>query len=141
MTAFVVDASMAAAWVLPDERSALADDLLDRIEAEAGLVPSIFWHEVRNVLLKVERSGRGRPAATDAALRRLKQLPLSIAEDRGDAAVMTLARRHNLTAYDAAYLDVAIGSALPLATADRRLAAGAKAGGVIVLGPYARAMS
>lgn len=137
MTAFVVDASMAAAWVLPDERSTLTDRLLDQAEAEGGIVPSIFWHEIRNILLKVERNGRSQRTATEAALRRLRSLTIDIVGNRDDAAVLGLARDHNMSAYDASYLDIAILSGLPLATSDRRLAAGAIASGVTLLGPYA----
>lgn len=138
MTAFVVDASMAAAWVLSDERGALTDVLLDQVEAAGGAVPSLFWHEIRNVLLKVERGGRSQPAATDATLHKLRRLPLDVADDLDDAVVLKLARDHNLSAYDASYLGLAIHLALPLATADRRLTIGAEAAGVTVLGPSAR---
>lgn len=138
MTAFVVDASMAASWVLPDERSVPTDLLLDQVEADGGIAPSVFWHEVRNILLKVERRGRGQRVATEAALRKLRRLPLDIVDNRDDAVVLGLARDYSLSAYDASYLGIAILSGLPLATADRRLAAGTHASGVIVFSPYAR---
>ena len=41
--AFVVDASIAAAWMLPDEEAALADLALDRPMVETAGVPSSFW--------------------------------------------------------------------------------------------------
>ena len=49
--AFVPDASVAAAWVLPDEEAALADLALDRLGAETAKAPGVFWHELRNLLL------------------------------------------------------------------------------------------
>jgi len=58
--------------------------------------------------------------------------------DRGpgdDAAIVDLAMKHDLTAYDAAYLDLALRERLPLATLDRKLAAAARAENVPVLGP------
>ena len=42
--AFVPDASIAAAWVLPDEEAPLADLALDRLGAETAKVPNVFWH-------------------------------------------------------------------------------------------------
>ncbi len=42
--AFVPDASVAAAWVLPDEQAALADLALDRLGTETAKVPDVFWH-------------------------------------------------------------------------------------------------
>ena len=56
--AFVSDASVAAAWVLPDEEAALADLALDRLGEETAKVPGVFWHELRNLLLSAERRGR-----------------------------------------------------------------------------------
>ena len=55
--AFVPDASIAAAWLLPDEDAALADLALDRLAGEMACVPSLFWHELRNLLLSAERRG------------------------------------------------------------------------------------
>ena len=48
---FVADASIAAAWVLPDEDTALADLAFDRLGEDTAVVPNLFWHELRNVLL------------------------------------------------------------------------------------------
>ena len=135
MTPFVVDASMAAAWILPDEHSAAAEALMPSSTAP-GRIPSLFWHEMRNLALIAERGGRLAAGEALAALARLRRLPLDDADSR-DAAVLTLANKHRLTAYDAAYLAVALDQSLPLATLDRRLAAAAAAEGVAVLGPLA----
>jgi predicted nucleic acid-binding protein len=50
------------------------------------------------------------------------------AESRG--SVLSLARGHGLSAYDATYLELALRRGLPLATLDRRLRAAAEAAGV-----------
>ena len=134
---FVVDASMAAAWILPDERDLLSEALLEQVETEGGAIPSIFWHEIRNILLKVERRGRSQPAATDAALGRLRRLKLDLVENGDDDVILRLGRHHNLSAYDAAYLDIAIRCGFPLVTADRRLASATLAAGATLLGPFA----
>ena len=47
---------------------------------------------------------------------------------------MSLAREHELTAYDAAYLELAMRLGLPLATGDRKLRTAARRVGVGLLG-------
>jgi predicted nucleic acid-binding protein len=133
--AFVSDASVAAAWLLPDEQSAEADALFDQIDAIH--VPSLFWFEVRNLLLVAERRGRVEGGEALPYLLRLRKLPFEDAGIGSDIAILSLARRHNLTGYDAAYLALAIEDSLPLATLDRPLAAAARVAGVTVLGPLA----
>ena len=76
--AFVSDASVAAAWVLPDEDAVLAELALDRLGAETAKVPAIFWHELRNLLLSAERRGRIDGGHADASMARLRRLPSSV---------------------------------------------------------------
>ncbi len=133
----VVDASVAVAWVAQDERGQVTDAILDFVERKGAFVPDLFWHEIRNILIKLERRGRSKPGDAEVAMGRLRDLSLIVSVCSEDETLLAIARIHNLSAYDASYLDVAIRSALPLATADRRLAAGAKACEVVVLGPYA----
>ena len=49
--AFVPDASVAAAWLLPDEEAELAERALDCLADEEAKVPGLFWDELRNLLL------------------------------------------------------------------------------------------
>lgn len=81
-------------------------------------MPGIFWHEMRNVLLVAERRGRIEPEAAERHLRRLRVLPLVTDHDQDDAETVTLARRHKLAAYDAAYLETAKrrGEVAPMTT-------------------------
>ena len=118
----VVDAPMAAAWVVADERTPTADILLGRVKVETGCVPALFWHEMRDLLVKIERRGRSRRGSAETALAALRQLLVAVAGDRSDATVLRLARRHDVTPCDAAYRDVALSTGLPLATLDRALA-------------------
>jgi predicted nucleic acid-binding protein len=128
----VVDASIAAAWVLPDEDNAAADGPLHRMAAEGGVAPGLIWHELRNILLMAARRGRLSEAEVVPSLMRLRRLPLEAVDMAagGDAGVVALATRHRLTAYDAAYLVLAQNRALPLATADRALRRAADAEGL-----------
>ena len=121
--AFVPDASVAAAWVLPDEDAALADLALDRLAEETAKVPSVFWHELRNLRLSAERHA-------DASMARLRRLRIQRVDEACDRKVMALARAHCLTAYDASYLALAIREDCALATLDRRLNQAAVAEGV-----------
>ncbi len=128
--AFVPDASFAAAWVLPDEAAKLADIALDRLSGETAIVPDLFWHEVRNLLLTSERRGRIGRGYADESMERLRRLPIRQAEDVGDGALMALARVHRLTAYDASYLALAVREGCALASLDRRLNEAAATEGV-----------
>ena len=134
---FVVDASMAATWLLPDERDETCLIVLRQLKASHGIAPSIFRHELRNILLLSEKRGRITAAVATELLFELGQLPIL---DRGpgdDAGVMDVSRVHRLTAYDASYLALAIATGLPLATLDRALATAARASGITLLGPIA----
>jgi predicted nucleic acid-binding protein len=128
----VVDASIAAAWVLPDEDSTSADAILHRVAAGGAVAPGLIWHELRNILLMAARRGRLPEAEVVPALLRLRRLPLEAVDmaEAGDAGIVALAARHRLTAYDAAYLALAKNRALPLATADRALRRAADAEGI-----------
>ena len=131
MTAVVVDASVAAASCLRDDEDTIAADAaMARISDETSFVPGIFWHEIRNVLLVAERRGRIEPEAAERHLRRLRMLPLVTDHDQDDAETVTLARRHKLAAYDAAYLETAKRRGASLATLDTKLATAATAEGV-----------
>jgi predicted nucleic acid-binding protein len=125
--AFVLDASIAACWLLPDEVHPVAASALDRLAREPALVPPIWWYEMRNLLVSSERRGRINADRTAAALSVLDGLPIMVEPlPRGDS-VLGLARRHRLSVYDAAYLDLARHQTIALATLDAALAAGARA--------------
>lgn len=135
--AFVVDASVAAAWFLPDEASAAATALARRAAHEPCSVPSLFVHEIRNIFLFALRRGRLSGDVIFALLDALDKLPLL---DRGggdSGEIARLAIKHGLTAYDAAYLALAAAERMPLATLDKKLAAAARAENIAVLGPLA----
>lgn len=129
---FVLDSSVALAWVLPDEHNSYADQLLERLIAEGAVVPPIWPLEVGNVLLVAVRRGRLRQEEFEIAVERLARLPIEVeieATDHALAGVLLLAAQLGLTTYDAAYLDLAKRRNLPLATLDKRLriaCAGAK---------------
>ncbi len=128
----VLDSSVAIAWISEDERSDYADSVLRTCESSGALVPDLWGWEVANVLLVLERRGRIDDAAV-AYAKDVSRLPVRYEDtpspSRGRVAI-TLARRHGLTVYDAAYLALAKESGFPLATLDSQLATAAQAEGV-----------
>jgi predicted nucleic acid-binding protein len=133
--AFIVDASVAAGWLLPDEQTDIADALALRLKSEDALAPDLFWHEARSLLVTALRRNRINEAAVYISLDRLATIPLRNAGPSDAVTVTRLAIRHGLSAYDAAYLDLALREHLPLATLDKKLAAAGQAENVPVIGP------
>jgi predicted nucleic acid-binding protein len=134
---FVVDASVALAWCLAHESSDLADMALERLEFEEALAPAIWPLEVANGLRTAERRGRLDMADLAHVRELLGSLPVQIEGVPLDVAlgeVTELARRLDLTAYDAAYLALAARRGLPLATVDDRLRRACGQAGVDIIG-------
>lgn len=127
---FVLDASVSSAWLLPDEGHPQADAALDRLEENEAVAPAVWWFEARNVLIVSERRGRLDPGLAASALGLLAKLPVRIDRDPDEASILALARRHRLTVYDAAYLELALRGGAQLATLDDALAAAARGEGV-----------
>ncbi|RWL88902.1 MAG: PIN domain-containing protein [Mesorhizobium sp.] len=132
----VIDASVAAAWFLPDEQNDAADRLMADLRSAPGLVPSLFWFETRNLFLMAERRGRLEAGGAALSMAQLRRLPLQDEGAGNDALVLAIASRRALSAYDASYLALAVQQAMPLATADRRMADAAALEGIAVLGPH-----
>ncbi len=120
--AFVVDASVSAAWFLPNEATASTEAALQATSMHDVWVPALWLLEVGNVLLSAQRrkritaDKRRELAAAASALRiKVDREPVAI------AALDELAARFGLSAYDAAYLELALRRGLPLATLDEAL--------------------
>lgn len=132
--AFVVDASVSAAWFLPDEATAATEAALSATASHDVWVPSLWLLEIGNLLLSAQRRRRitaekRRELATAASALRIRvdREPVGIAE------LDDIAARHGLSAYDAAYLELALRRGLALATQDHSLhAAQVKAGVPVV---------
>ncbi|HEX3573983.1 MAG TPA: type II toxin-antitoxin system VapC family toxin [Rhodopila sp.] len=131
---FVLDASVSACWAFDDEQHTIADAALDLSGIEEIFVPSLWWFEIRNLLIVAERRKRLAVATTNVFLRSMQRLNLSIDRAPEEAEVLRLARRHGLTVYDSGYLELAMRERLPLATLDRKLAAAAENEGVNLIG-------
>ena len=135
--AFVVDCSIAMAWLFNDEATAKTAALLNRLATETALVPAWWFIEITNVLAMAERKGRIKPTESDAFIADLSKLGIERddeAPDRAFTHLLGLCRRHRLTSYDAIYLDLAVRRNLPLATLDDALRKAAHKVGVRLLG-------
>jgi predicted nucleic acid-binding protein len=132
LTGIVIDASVTLAWCFPDEASEYADGVLVALEGHAILVPALWSIEITNAVLVAERRKR----VKQSEMRRFVELldGLTVIMDSQSVTesvsnILPIAREYGLSAYDAAYLDVAIRHGVPLATLDSALQkAGRKAG-------------
>jgi len=130
---FVLDASISAAWAF-DEVSAAASEARKRMRRESAVAASLWWFEMRNALIQGERRGRFTQTRTTRFLRYISRLAITLDRAPDEGSVLALARRHRLTVYDAAYLELAVREALPLVTLDAALAAAARAEQVALIG-------
>jgi predicted nucleic acid-binding protein len=134
--AFVADASVALAWYFPDEATARSNALRERLVDEGPVVPMHWPLEVTNALLAAKRRGRIKAAEMRSIVADLRLLPEEVDGQTAESAwvaVLELAEKHSLTAYDAAYLELALRRRLPLATLDLGLAQAARESGVDLL--------
>ncbi|HEU0048823.1 MAG TPA: type II toxin-antitoxin system VapC family toxin [Nitrososphaera sp.] len=125
MSQFVLDASIVLTWCFPDENAALADHVARRfVHGNTALVPSFWPHEVLNALLMGEKRKRISKEKIEEFLADLTILPIVLQQSpviTVFSRIQSLSHRHGLTAYDAAYLDLALDKGLPLATLDEDL--------------------
>ncbi len=129
----VLDNSISIAWCFEDETGAYADAVLDRLASTRAVVPALWPLEAANALLMGERRKRTTEAKVARWIAFLASLPITIDDATNAHAwgdTLSLARGHGLTAYDAAYLELAMRRGLPLATLDAKLKAAAEAVGV-----------
>ena len=138
MTGFVVEASVAIAWLFEDEATPETEAVLDRLAHEEAHAPGLWELEVANVVLFAERRGRLSEAASARIIERLRGLPIRLSPNSPRLHhVLEVGRRYGLTSYDAAYLTLAQHLNLPLATLDRDLATAAGLADVelVITGP------
>ena len=139
---FVLDASVALLRLVPEANPAGAEYARTTLQALKGVqavVPSLFALEAANVVVKVESRG----VVTEADAQRFIALlgRLNIVTDQATAKyalgdTLNLTRRNKLSTYDAAYLDLALRTGLPLATLDADLAKAATTAGVPIFGTH-----
>lgn len=131
---FVVDASVVIARLMGEEHPGFGYELARRLDKDQWIAPALWWFEVRNALMINERRHRLTEEETTEHLGRLAEVPVAVDIAPDETAIMTLARQHRLTVYDATYLELALRERLPLATLDASLAEATRREGVAVVG-------
>jgi predicted nucleic acid-binding protein len=133
----VLDCSTTLAWVYGDETTEPVRQVFELLSQSGAWVPGLWRLEVANVLEMGVRRKRHDSAFRESTLADLAQLPIQVdAETDRHAwgATLQLAERHQLTLYDAAYLELALRRNLPLATLDEDLRRATAAETVRLLG-------
>ena len=136
MTAYVLDCSVAATWIFPEEAAQDTDALFHLAARDGAAIPNLFTLELANLLLVSERKGRITINTMVQSVALITALSLetdSHTANHATSKTLELARTHQLTSYDAAYLELALRLKLPLATRDKALIAAGRAEGVKIL--------
>jgi predicted nucleic acid-binding protein len=134
----VIDASITMAWYFKDEATPYTNAVRAGLATDRAVVPFLWPLEVVNVLLMAERRKRSNHTRASKWLRYLSALPIALDGESAFRAfdrILNLARSHRLTAYDAAYLELAVRRRLPLGTLDNDLKKAAAAAGVTLYVP------
>lgn len=136
---FVLDANVVISVLLDEESSTLAKSIRTALATEGGVVPQHMILEVITAVLRAGRTGRIPAAAVSSSMRALAIIFNGLDVDPATNAVaiaetFPLAQRHQLSAYDAAYLELAQRRGVPLATLDDRLIEAAGAESVPLVG-------
>ena len=134
MKRFVLDASTTLSWCFEDERAPGSEAALDALGSGAeALAPALWTYDVLNVLAVARRRKRLTQAQSATFWNELRKLPIEVDSGPGDDAaveIMALAEQYGLSAYDAAYLELALRESLPLATLNADLNRAARTAGV-----------
>ena len=126
---FVIDNSVVMAWCFEDQTNKYTEAVLNSFEASVAYAPGIWPLEVGNVLLIAERKKILSKAAVIRFFSLVRSLPIIVEPDspeRSFTEIVALARDHQLSTYDASYLDLALRLGLSLATQDKALILAAK---------------
>jgi predicted nucleic acid-binding protein len=128
LTVFVLDASVAAKWVIPSQEEPLTDESLQLLKRHVDgeinfIVPDVFWSEVGNVLWKGVRQRRWTPAFAAGAASGIRDRNFfTVSSHALLPEALTIALVHNRSVYDCLYVALAIQFKTEMITADERLA-------------------
>jgi predicted nucleic acid-binding protein len=138
MAAIVIDTSAAAPWFLPDEANEQSDYFYKQVVSSQGLyhAPALWIWETGNILMSALRRKRVSPEQLQAGLAQLQACPISFApipSARKQSQILRLAQTHDLSYYDASYLELVLSLNGQLASADSKLVHAAKSCGVLCI--------
>lgn len=135
---FVLDCAVTMAWCVDDEATPYTNGVRDSLADMRAVLPLIWPLEAANATIVGERRGRLDEARSRRFFVLLAGLPIIPDEETGSRTfsdVVHLARTYQLSAYDAAYLELAIRRGLPLACLDGKLRTAAATAGVVLFSP------
>jgi predicted nucleic acid-binding protein len=135
---FVLDCSVTMAWCFDDEATPYTDGVRDSLADKRAVVPTIWPLEAANATIMSGRRKRLDEARSKRFFELLEALPIAVDDEtssRSFGDIVHLARTYQLSAYDAAYLELAIRRGLPLACNDGNLKTAAVAAGVLLFSP------
>ncbi len=131
---WVVDCSFTAALFLPDESSSKVRFFFEKLESDDTLwVPGLWWYEITNVLVVSTRRNRLTHMDTERILSLLNQIDFktdNLAGTTYSQEIYEIAQLYALSAYDAAYLELATRKNCNLASFDKKLVEAAQKAGV-----------
>ena len=133
---FVLDSSVALAWVLPDESNPSIDRLCDRLTDDIAVVPPVWPLEIGNVLQVAVKRGRLNSKDMGRVIKELRALPIEIdatSTERSFEETLALAQKYDLTTYDASYVELAQRRDVPMATLDHKLRKACQSAKITVL--------
>ena len=139
MAAFVLDASVAISWCFPgdpSEDTPYSRRVLKELVANDAIVPEIWAFEIaNNIFVSYSKRKRISEQQITEYLSLLRALPIRVESQSlwENVDLESLARRQDVAAYDAAYLDLALRAGFALATSDEPLRKAAIAEGIAVL--------
>lgn len=140
MSRFVLDASVTLCWCFENQATKYTEAIFEMLAGgEEAAVPFVWPLEVANVLVTAERKKDLKPAQVTNFIEELSAWPIQVdafGVDRAFQQILSIARQHHLSTYDAAYLELAIREGLPLATLDNGLRRAARAVGVKIAGTH-----
>ena len=136
MSKFVLDCSITMSWFFEDESDEYSDLIMDKLNIDGAVVPQIWTSEVVNALLVGEKKKRLQRTQSLWILEKLQKLPISVDDfkpNRLMSEILTLSGKHKLSAYDGAYLELALRLNLPLSTRDKALTTSAVGAGIRIV--------
>ena len=137
MSRLVVAASVALCWYFPKQKTVYTEAVFDRLaRGDEALVPALWPLEMVNSLVVAARRKAITLLQLDSFIADLKDLPVSVdlgGVGRSYSSIVRLCRQHQLSSYDAAYLDLALVEGVSIATLDKNLQAAASNAGVELL--------
>ena len=129
---FVLDNSVSMRWLFKDGTEVdllYAEQVLEALKEGSAVVPGVWWLEVSNVIARAEAQQLLPETQSRKFLDTLRKMPITVDSSPVEQLweqTLHLARKFKISAYDAAYLELAIRQNIVLATLDADIARAAR---------------